>query len=498
MFAVDGYIGLDVGTTHIKALLLDEVGRVRGVRAADTPLTGDAYGFVHDPAALLTAAQGVVASLVRDCGRGVAIRAMAVASMGEEGVWLDAEGQVRYPAVAWYETRPSKLQDHFVRTFGEAARQASGLPLKPTYSLFKWFWLKEVLPAVWDAGARWLPISEFFAWSLTGEAVISPSQATRTYAYLVTDQAWSEELLAPLRPQGREFLPPVVASGTGIGTVAASLAPAWGLGASTVVAVGGHDHPVGAIGAQVEQPDQLLDSMGTAESLWRPLQQLPRGKTLAPGLEYGVTGFTVPRYLSGGIYSGMALNVLRKVLRVEAWDAVWAAIEREPGALAGPAVFLPASLGLPPRFELTVWGAEVEVHQIVRAALEGWAFAARRVAEQLEEYVGSPAREIVAIGGGSAIDVAMHIRASVFNRPLTVVRDAEAVAVGAARLAARSVGHNISVPLRRAEVEPKAEWREEYQRRYAMFCRQWERAESFGHDWAADERSRIGNHRPGS
>ncbi len=488
MWAFDGYIGLDVGTTHIKALLLDESGEVRGTRSADTPITRDAYGWVHEPAALLTAAQEVVHSLVQDCGSGVRIRAMAVASMGEEGVWLDTQGNVRYPAVAWYETRSSALQDRFVRTLGAAARQATGLPLKATYSLFKWFWLKEALPAVWDAGALWLPISEFVAWALTGEAVISPSQATRTYALDVKDRTWCREWLDPILPQGREFLPPMAASGTGVGTVRQNLAAAWGLSASTVVGVGGHDHPVGAIGAEVEQPDQLLDSMGTAESLWRPLEELPGGKTLALGLEYGVTGFPVPRYLSGGIYSGMALNVLRKVLRVQSWEAMWTAINREPEAEAGPAAFLPASLGSPPRFELTVWGADVEVHQIVRAALESWAFAARGVVEQLEDYAGTPVREVVAIGGGSAIDVAMTIRASVINRPLTVIKDTEAVAVGAARLAARAVGQNLSVGLRRIQVEPRARWIEAYQRRYAAFRQQWRPTEAFSSEAGSAQR----------
>ena len=60
------------------------------------------------------------------------------------------------------------------------------------------------------------------------------------------------------------------------------------------------------------------------------------------------------------------------------------------------------------------------------------------------EYVESPLREVVVIGGGTSVEVAMTIRASVFNQPITVVSDLEVVALGAARLAAQAVGLEIS------------------------------------------------------
>lgn len=280
---MDAYIGLDVGTTHIKAVVVGEDDRVLAKEHRATPVSQDQYGDVHDSQLVLNVCREVVRSVSKALTSQDRIRAICIASMGEEGFFLDRLDNVIAPSVVWYEHRTSELAQEWMERYGTAMKRRTGLPCKLSYSLFKWLWFKEVQSDLWAKAAWWLPISDFIAFQLSGEKVMSSSHATRTFAFDVYSNEWIAEAVGDALPKGEDNLPKVGLSGQVLSTVG-TRGRDWGLPPETVVVAGGHDHPVGAMGAGVVDPHAILDSTGTAELLYWPQESLPRWDVPPHGL----------------------------------------------------------------------------------------------------------------------------------------------------------------------------------------------------------------------
>src|SRR5579875_258782 len=102
--------GVDIGTTHIKAVLVAEDGSVVSVAKAATPVSSDGYGACHDPEEIRATAERMMRQAQETAPAAGRITAVGVTSVGEEGVPLNARGELLYPSIAWYERRPSAAE----------------------------------------------------------------------------------------------------------------------------------------------------------------------------------------------------------------------------------------------------------------------------------------------------------------------------------------------------------------------------------------------------
>lgn len=458
--------GVDCGTTRIRALVATADGRPLAEAAEPTPTQVLAPGIAqHDPDALwrtLVAVLREVTAAIAGQGR---IEGIAVASFGEAGTLLDAEGRALVPALAWYDTRTAADLEGLLGTVGAAAlTRTTGLCPDPTFALLKLLWYKREAPDAFARARRWLHIGEFLAQRLGARPAADLSLASRTMALDLKRRCWAEALLreAGIAPS---LLAPLTASGQRIGTVGDEVAALTGLPPGCAIGLGGHDHIVGALAVGADRPGVMLDSMGTAEALTLILAE-PRCDP-----ELGAQGFNegailVDRpvaYVFGGLPTSAAcVEWFRKGPGAGAAHETLIAEARAAPAGAEGVLFLPhLRIGSPPfpdpvaRGALLGLSAEAGRGVLFRALLEGLALDAANILDVLlrDAAIAAPER-IVVIGGSTRNALLLELKAAAFGRDLAIAQTAEATCLGAAMLAGLAAGLFCSLDAARAAMAP--------------------------------------------
>ena len=483
-------IGVDFGTTHIRALAVTTDGRVVADGMASTPIDHPRPGWAkHDPEALWLATASALRQAVDGVDDPRRIAGLAVASVGEAGVPLDAAGRPTYDAIAWFDTRPERECQRLAESVGADRLSAvTGCGPSPMFGLCKLLWLKANAPEAYGRTTRWLNMADYLAWRLCGIAATDYSLASRTLALDLASGRWAEDLV---RQAGIDpgLLQSLAANGTPLGPVTAEAAAATGLPRDCMVGVGGHDHIVGALAAGAWRPGTLLNSMGTAEALLLALDR-PVADPALPRAGYAQGAMMLGRphyYLAAANFtSGASVDWLHRAVGAEIpHDALIAEAEAVPAGCDG-VHFLPTlRVGNPPHPDPVARGSFVGLYPeasrgvLYRAVLEGIAYEARQMLDgMLAGGRAPPIASIRAIGGLSRNRLLMAIKASVFGRPITVLDMPEATALGAAILGGLAAGvfPDIDTALagltgRQGEIAPEPSQTALYDRRYGAIYR---------------------------
>jgi xylulokinase len=443
-------IGADVGTTNIKVLALDRSGKAVARASSPTPTRYPKPGRAHHEAEELW---GSFAKTLREVTARLddprRVASVAVASFAEAAVPLDAEGRPTYDVVAWFDGRSRPQAERLGRDLGgDRLFALTGLSLQPIFGLCKLLWLKENEPDAFARTATWLNVADYMAFRLSGVPATDYSLASRTLALDLHRLEWAGGLLGEVGVPPDLFAP-LRQGGSPLGPVTPQAADATGLPESTRVAVGGHDHVCGALAVGVTETGTMLNSLGTAEAIFLPLERpLTDPEVGRQGYAQGahVAG---QYYVFGGQYtSGASVEWFRNTLGGGAdYDALIDEAEGVPPGSMG-AFFLPhLRLANPPYDDPRSRGAFVGLSTDVgrgtlfRAVLEGLAFDSRNSLEPLLGHAGlDDLRAIYAIGGGTQNQLLMRIKASVFDRIITVVGVEEATSLGAAILGGIGAG----------------------------------------------------------
>jgi xylulokinase len=447
-------LGLDLGTTSVKAVVYRTNGIAVGASARPTPTHVPRPGWAfYRPDELWQTVVAAIRGALADLPSPEEIASVAVASVGESGVLLDAAGAATTDSIAWFDTRTRPQATWLADRIGKDELFArSGLSLQPIFSLNKLLWHREHEPEAWARSVRWLMLADFIAFRLCGEAATDLSLASRTLLLDLRQKRWDEETLAQAEIDPK-LLASLVPGGTSLGSVTTTAAALTGLPVAAVVASGGHDHVCGALAAGVTRPGQMLNSLGTAEALFLPIAQpLADPKAGRQGYTQGAHVVGGGYYAFGGQYtSGASIEWLRDLLGASddpvAYEELIAAAERVPAGSLG-VLFLPhLRLANPPYDDPRSRGALIGLSMdagrdvITRAIFEGLALESRNTLEPLLAYpeVTAP-QSIVAIGGGTRNPLLMRVKASVTNRIHHVVEAQEATALGAALLGGLGAG----------------------------------------------------------
>ncbi len=444
--ADDLLLGIDVGTTNIKALVFDVCGACVSAASAATPVERPHPGWAeHDPHLLWQAVVDVIRRALAPLDDLQRVRGLAVASVGEAGVLVDARGEPVAPVIAWYDRRTApyaqhwKLQDDPLETFC-----LTGMLPVPIYGMFKLQWLRDHAAEGYAAATTWLHIADYIAFRLCGARVTDYSLASRSMLFDLRARRWSSALIDRAGLRG-DLLPELVASGTRIGEVTPSAAAATGLSPGTIVGAGGHDHVCGALAANVRRQGDCLDSMGTAEAAFLPLDDIPLDERLfvanASSWTHVTFGVHVARdryYAMDGLFSsGAAVEWLRGLIApgaplYEASAAIETLAATAPPGSRG-VLFLP-HLTAGERGAFVGLTASSGRSALARAVYEGLAFEWRHMLEHIEKMLEVRAAKIRVIGGGTRLPVWLGIKADVLGRPVHVLEMDESVALGAALL----------------------------------------------------------------
>jgi xylulokinase len=444
-------VGLDIGTTNIKAVIFDVAGRPVVQASVHTPTYYPQPTWAYYKAEeLWQCTAQALRQAIRQLDDPRRIASVAVASMGEAAVPLDASDQPTYDVIAWFDQRTQPQVDWLDRTIGkDRLFDISGLSLQPIFGLGKLLWFKENQPEAFARTVRWLHMADYIAYRLCGVAATDYSLASRTLALNLRRLEWDTGLLQEvgLSP---DLFAPLGVSGTRLGTVTSEAATTTGLPTSAQVAVGGHDHVCGALAVGATQPGEMLNSLGTAETVFVPLSQPITDPLMGrQGYTQGAHVVAGHYYAFGSVYtSGASVEWLREILGNDLdYDILIAEAEQTPPGSLG-ACFLPhLRLADPPYDDPQGRGAfiglstDVKRGTLFRAVLEGLAYESRHILESLLKFpdVAAP-RQIYAIGGSTRNHLLMQIRATVFNQPFTVATITESTSLGAAILGALGAG----------------------------------------------------------
>ena len=261
---VDVLVGVDIGTTRVKAVATDPDLNVLGEHAVVTPWQHHGATAEVDPVALADATAAAAAGAAREAGaRAVAV---GMTGMSETGVLLDGHGAPLAPALAWHDPRGDT--DLVRAELGdETYRRTAGRPIDAVSSLPKLLWLRRHVEAARRA-VRFLSVPEWAVHALGGDQVSELSLVSRTGLFDVPGcRPWDEALA--LLDAGPSFLGELVTAGRPVGRVGDD-GPEELRGA--VLTVAGHDHQTAAFALGAAVDGALFDSLGTAEALLRTVR----------------------------------------------------------------------------------------------------------------------------------------------------------------------------------------------------------------------------------
>jgi len=445
------FLGLDVGTSGVKAILVSPAGDVTASATVPLSLATPRPGWAEqDPEAWWEASVAAVRRVLEQ-RPGARVAAVGISGQMHSSVFLDKGGTVIRPALLWCDGRTTaECREIVERAGGEAhLREWVCNAALEGFTLPKVLWLRNHEPAAFARLATVLLAKDFIRLRLTGTVATEPSDASGTLMFDPARVAWSGAMLAAVELP-RALLPDVGGSADVLGRVTAQAAAVTGLALGTPVVGGGADNACGAAGVGAISPGEAVSSWGTSGTVLAPTAE-PRVDPglrahtfchVAPGVWY-VMGVVLS---AGGAFSWYRDRVARDLATVDQPDVrlVEEAATVPPGAEG--VTFLPYLQGerTPHRdasLRAAVLGlslAHSRAH-MTRAVLEGVCFALRDCMTILQE-LGLAPEGLLLTGGGARSAFIRRLQADIFGLPVTTVNREEGPAYGAALLAAVGAG----------------------------------------------------------
>ena len=457
------FIGLDIGTQSIKALIWDAdrravVGRGSAPMQLSTPRPGAAE---QDPADWVDGMESALdEALDAPEVRRDTITAIAVSGQQHGFVALDKEDKVIRPAKLWCDTE----------TAAEAAQLSRqlGRPIPAGFTASKVLWLAKHEPRSYAQLHCTLLPHDFINLHLAGERAMECGDASGTGWFDCSTRTFDEQAMITIRPGFAETVPPLAPFDEPIGTLRTEVAARFGLEQGKVlVAPGSGDNMMSAIGAgAVRGGGPMVVSLGTSGTLFARSEHavLDPSGIIAPFCD--ALGAWLPLVCTMNCTTA-AEEV--KNLVGDTHRALTEAASRSPAGSHG-ITFLPYLAGerAPnwPHATGTVLGltpGTLNAGTLYRAALEGATFALRRGLDALQAH-GIETNELRAVGGGSKNPLWRKILAETFGVPVRVPAEVESAALGAAiqAMAVASKGdilsavRDLEVPMESQVAEPSS------------------------------------------
>ena len=284
-------IGIDIGTSRIKAGAIDTGGIEHFFVDAPTPWMQVPTGAELDPYQLLDAVLGVLSEITDRLSSvpNEDVVALGITGIAETVVYLDCKDNPIMRSIAWHDSRGEDEAREITDVFGGLFSEKTGLPPSRLCTLAKWRWLRGHFGQP-SSVAKILGIAEWIAYRLGGGQVAELSLASRSGMLDVTVGEWWEDVLE-WGDISLRVMPELVTAGTAIGNFDGGRYAKYGLSRldGAVLTIGGHDHSCGAVGAGVIDDNEVFDSCGTAEALIRATREMPDRDAIEVALDGHVT-----------------------------------------------------------------------------------------------------------------------------------------------------------------------------------------------------------------
>ena len=466
-------LGIDVGTSSTKALVIDDSGRV--LESASSPHTLEqprAGWSEQDPRQWWSAAVAAIRTVTeRLIGRADEIAAVGLSGQMHGSVLLPCEAldgsgeraEPLRPAILWNDQRTAAQCEAIERAAGSRRRlvELVGNAALPGFTLPKLLWVREHEPEVWRRTAMVMLPKDYVRLRLTGQPATDAGDGAGTLLLDADRRSWSHEVMR-LFDIDPARLPPVLESAAAAGTVTPSAAALTGLPPGIPVAAGSGDNQCGAVGAGVVETGVALATLGTSGVLYAHASTARRdlgkdersaGRIHTMCAADGDTRRTGAWCLTGCMLSAAgSLQWARdRLFPGESIDRLIAEAATAPPGCEG-LVFLPHLTGErcphPDPLARGAWIGLTSRHSrahLLRSVLEGVTFTMRAILDLFVE-TGIDATTVRLGGGGARSELWRQMQADIYRRPACLPNTEEGPALGAALLAGVAAGVWDSVP----------------------------------------------------
>ncbi len=421
-------LGVDVGTTSMKAAVFDENANLvaSAMREYTLDVSGDRVEF--NPEDYWVMLQSIMEELTGQ----YSVTAMSIDTQCETLIVTDEAGTPLYPAIVWLDNRAARQADQLRERFGEkVVYDITGQPeITATWPAAKLLWLRQEEPEVFDNIRKVFLLEDWLLYKLTGRFVTEETLQSSTIYYDIHRHAWWQEMLQYIGVS-TAVLPEVIPCGTVIGNCG-----------DIAVTTGVMDQIAGAIGAGAVEQGVISEMTGTTMAIFIPTDTIPAYNPESK----------VPCHLN---YDGSCCllmwsptaGIALKWFRQEFCDGADFQKLNELAAAVPPGsaglTFLPYLCGsaMPhydPDARGVLWGLTMEHGRghVVRAIME----AVACMLKQDLDYVGADCSVIRTMGGAAKSPLWCQIKADVTGKTLTTLKTDETACLGSAIVAGVGVG----------------------------------------------------------
>jgi xylulokinase len=446
------HIGIDLGTSGIKAVLFEDLERVVAVAAEPIAVSRPHVGWSEqDPDLWVATVFACLDRLAAEAPRAmVAVRGIGLSGQMLAALILDRDLRPLRPAMLWNDQRALAECAELLAAVPDISQRTNGTP-DPGITAPKLMWLCKHEPALMDRARMLLLTKDYVRLALTGEVASEPSDAGGTQLFDIATGRW-DPLLCAAVGWNPAHLPPVVDSWAEAGRLRPELLARWGMTGPVAVAAGAGDNMGSTLGAGGAQPGDAVLTIGTSgvacivDAAFHP----------GPQRAILTSAHVVPQvFLSMGVVMSAtaSLDWVGQMTgrKVPDLDAEAAAFIAAHGPTTAP-VFLPCLTGIrTPMNRPDMTGRITGLHpgvtpaMLAYATMEGVAFQfADCVAAQRE--VGARPDRFTVVGGGTRSKLWLRLLAAALGQTVGLIDGADMAGPrGAARLAAVAAGTPVSV-----------------------------------------------------
>ncbi|WP_424767370.1 xylulokinase [Paenibacillus sp. sgz302251] len=439
-------IGIDLGTSAVKALLVDRNGTVAAEASRSYPLFHEHSGWSEQRSDDWV---GATIEALRELASTAGINTATIEGISFSGqmhglVLLDSEGNPVRNAILWNDTRTTEQCREIEHTLGDKLLSITRNPALEGFTLPKILWVRKHEPEAFAKAKLFLLPKDYLRYRLTGELHMDYSDAAGTLLLDVAGKKWSEDVLKAFElPAG--FCPPLVESHGLVGTILPNISERAGLPASTKVFAGGADNACGAIGSGILSEGLTLCSIGTSGVILS--YENDKSKDFAGKVHFFNHGKEDSFYVMGvTLAAGYSLSWFKKTFAPnESFDQLLDGVgDVQPGA--GGLLFTPYLVGeRTPHADsvirasfIGVDGSHERIH-FARAVMEGITFSLNESVDMFRR-AGKTVDTIISIGGGAQNPVWLQMQADIFNATVVALENEQGPGLGAAMLAAYGAG----------------------------------------------------------